>query len=214
MTSLFPPHCFYRPKSLGSKPSLLFLVFGLILFLLLLWHRNPIAHLPTRPSMFGAPSSNFHGASGSATKVVLLPDYSTPASVQRPNHIHVCIAISIVFDGTELERWLHDLIDAVLHQPPFVVHGVYIAGLWTHRAIRHLHNRRISLFRHTRVLVEECDVIIQTGKFALILPAPTCKSLYTYGCLRLRNIHVSICLDWVLPPPSPIIACLDLFSPL
>lgn len=92
-----------------------------------------------------------------------LPDYNIPMSALRVDDIHVCVAMSTLLDTGGTEQWLWGVVDSVYHKPPFVLHAMQVNDYWSHAAVKDIHSRRIKFNPSSRTMVQECDVIIQTG---------------------------------------------------
>lgn len=96
-----------------------------------------------------------------------LPDYNIPMSSMRVDDIHVCVAMSTLLDTGGTEQWFWSVVDSIYHKSPFVLHAVQVNDYWSHGAVKKIHSRRIKFNPTSRDMVEECDVIIQTGTSAL-----------------------------------------------
>lgn len=92
-----------------------------------------------------------------------LPSYNVPASRLRPDDLNVCIIVTTLLDTGGTENWLFSLVHAVFHKPPFVVHAMKVASYWSHGAVQNIHARQIRFNPSDRELVDECDVIVETG---------------------------------------------------
>jgi glycosyltransferase involved in cell wall biosynthesis len=120
-----------------------------------------------------------------------IKEFQLAVPEQKLRPIAVCAVFPTVLDFGGVEMWWWSLYDACLSQAPFYLHAVEIRDFYSDSVVRKLLDAGIRLNLGGKTLMQECDVILQTG-----VPAYPTYAMGHARPLEILVVHGGSTSNW------------------